>query len=276
MALFGKLFSKETCAFCGAEVGMVKKRKLVDGVMCSDCEKKLSRWFYNRSDSTVAQIKDQLDAREHNRKLLEQFVVSEQYGNSGGIFVDDNHQWFCVLDTRYQGKVFGKTDYVETSEQLCAYNPDIIELDQVSSVRIDIDERCDEVKRTVDGEQVSYDPQRWRYNESFWLYINLDHPYIEQIKVNLGSVQIEVDEKRLRNSMGRKIVEWLTDDTSLDVERTNIYEDNSVVAKLLRSKWETPQYSYGFRNSYRNSNDIAEYGRLLAEAETVRRTLLQR
>lgn len=274
MALFGKLFSKETCAICGAEVGALKKRKLKDGVMCNECEKLLSEWFYDRSGSTIAQIKDQLAAREENLKLLDQFVISEQYGSSGGFFFDDRHGWFCAMRTRAQGKVFGKTDYVETAAQLRTYNPDVIDIDQVSSVKIDISERCEELKHTVDGEQVSYHPQRWRYSEEFWVYVNLEHPYIDQIKVSLGSAYIVVEEKRLRNTLGSKIVEWLMDEPSLDVQRNDVYEDNSVVAQLLRSKWETPKYSYGFLNSYANQQDVEAYGRLLTDAERVRRKLL--
>lgn len=278
MAIFGKLFTKESCAICGAEVGVTKKRKLVDGVMCADCEKKLSRWFYTRSESTVEQIKAQLVMREHNRAFLEQFVISAQYGNSAGIFFDDVHHYFCAIDVRSQGSVFGKTDYVETVEQLCVYNPDVISLDQVSSVKIDIDERREEVKHTVDGEQVSYNPQRWRYSEAFWMYINLSgHPYIDQIKICLGNVRIEVEEQRLQSSTGQKIVEWLMNEPSLDPRKNAaIYENNSVIAQLMRSKWETPRYSYGFLNSFKNEQDVACYGELVAMASEVRGRLLGR
>ena len=54
MGLFGKLFEKENCAFCGKELGVFGKKKLEDGVMCGDCQKKLSPWFTERRQSTVA------------------------------------------------------------------------------------------------------------------------------------------------------------------------------------------------------------------------------
>ena len=41
MGLFGKLFEKENCAFCGKELGVFGKKKLEDGVMCGKCQEKL-------------------------------------------------------------------------------------------------------------------------------------------------------------------------------------------------------------------------------------------
>ena len=46
MGIFGKLFSKQTCAICGKEVGALSRTKLKDGnYICSDCRKNASRLF---------------------------------------------------------------------------------------------------------------------------------------------------------------------------------------------------------------------------------------
>ena len=45
MGIFGKLFEKKVCAFCGKEIGLLGNRKLEDGNMCKVCAQKLSPWF---------------------------------------------------------------------------------------------------------------------------------------------------------------------------------------------------------------------------------------
>ena len=57
MGFFKKLFEKKDCEICGGEIGLLGNRKLVDGDMCKSCAAKLSPWFEDRKESTVAQIK---------------------------------------------------------------------------------------------------------------------------------------------------------------------------------------------------------------------------
>ena len=61
MGFLKKLFEKKDCEICGGEIGLLGNRKLVDGDMCKACAAKLSPWFEDRRESTVAQIKEQLD-----------------------------------------------------------------------------------------------------------------------------------------------------------------------------------------------------------------------
>ena len=80
MGLFGKLFEKENCAFCGKELGVFGKKKLEDGVMCGDCQKKLSPWFTERKESTIAEIQQQLDYREANKEKVAAFRTTRTFG----------------------------------------------------------------------------------------------------------------------------------------------------------------------------------------------------
>ena len=61
MALFGKLFEKKQCSICGSDIGLLGNRKLEDGNCCKACAAKLSPWFSERRQSTVEDIKAQLD-----------------------------------------------------------------------------------------------------------------------------------------------------------------------------------------------------------------------
>lgn len=51
------LFDKKYCDVCGAKIGFLGNRKLEDGSLCKDCAGKLSPFFSDRRNSTVAEIK---------------------------------------------------------------------------------------------------------------------------------------------------------------------------------------------------------------------------
>ena len=48
------LFDKKYCDVCGAKIGFLGNRKLEDGSLCKDCAGKLSPFFSDRRNSTVA------------------------------------------------------------------------------------------------------------------------------------------------------------------------------------------------------------------------------
>ena len=70
MGLFGKMFEKKECSICGGEIGLLGNRKLADGNLCKNCAKKLSPWFEERRQSTVEDIRRQLDYREMNKEAV--------------------------------------------------------------------------------------------------------------------------------------------------------------------------------------------------------------
>ena len=74
MALFGKLFDKKQCSICGGDIGLLGNRKLEDGNCCKNCAAKLSPWFSERRQSTVEDIKAQLEYREATRRKWRRFT----------------------------------------------------------------------------------------------------------------------------------------------------------------------------------------------------------
>ena len=76
MGFFGKLFDKKECSICGGEIGLLGNRKLEDGNMCKSCAAKLSPWFSDRRQSTVAEINDQLAYRENNQGKVAVFRIT--------------------------------------------------------------------------------------------------------------------------------------------------------------------------------------------------------
>ena len=67
------LFSAKYCDICGSKIGLLGNKKLEDGSMCKNCEKKLSPWFIERRESTQSEIKQQLSYREANKERVSAF-----------------------------------------------------------------------------------------------------------------------------------------------------------------------------------------------------------
>lgn len=96
------LFDKKECSICGAKIGLLGNKKLSDGNMCKDCEKKLSVWFKNRKESSISDIQNQLTKRESNKEELNVFNATRAYGEFGCILIDEK---ICGF-TRYFRKLF--------------------------------------------------------------------------------------------------------------------------------------------------------------------------
>ncbi len=151
---------------------MLGSRKVEDGTICSDCTKKLSPFFSERKKSTVADIQQQLQYREQNRQNLNSFNATRTLGNSTKVIIDDTQRKFVVSR---------KSDYR-------AENADIIDLSQVTSVRVEYDEDRDEVY-TPDGN--SYNPPQYKYEYEIEIHINVNHPYFSEIKFDVTPYRME-------------------------------------------------------------------------------------
>ena len=151
MGFFGKLFEKENCAFCGKELGVFGKKKLEDGVMCGDCQKKLSPWFSDRRSSTIAEIREQLDYREANKAEVKKFRTTRTFGENMKILLDEDARKFMVTDER----------------NIIAANPDVLDFSDVTGCIIDVDEDKREIMRDTENGEVSYVPPRYEYSYDF-------------------------------------------------------------------------------------------------------------
>ena len=170
------LFDKKICDNCGGKIGLLGNRKLEDGNICKDCAAKLSPWFSDRKKSTLAEIQQQLRYREENSAAHSQFHATARLGGlrSGDytVYVDGSQQKFFVTND---------ANYIKE-------NPDIISFSQVTGCSLDIDEDKDEITFTSpDGERQSYVPPRYEIYYNFWITINVNTPYFNQIKFKLNS-----------------------------------------------------------------------------------------
>ena len=193
------LFDKKVCDICGEKIGLLGNRKLDDGNLCKDCAKKLSPWFEERRHSTVEDIKKQLAYREQNKEAVRNFRVTRDLkaDNNYHVFIDDNHQKFAI----------GTKMDVET-------NPDILDLSQVTSCRMDVEQdRTEEQYRDQNGEMRDYVPPRYKYSYKYKMMIGINSPWFDDMDFRLNTFSISSekrDELMEVEQTGHQIIAALT------------------------------------------------------------------
>jgi len=165
------IFDKKFCGVCGDKIGLLGNRKLEDGNLCGNCAKKLSPFFTERRKTMLDDIKQQLAYREANKQEVARFSMSRQFGQNTKVLIDDRAGKFIVTSSsRWQSE-----------------NPDVIDIAQITNLRIDIRESREEMKtQDSDGNSVSYRPPRYEYYYNFYVVINVNSPYFSEIEAKLN------------------------------------------------------------------------------------------
>ena len=165
------LFDKKYCDVCGAKIGFLGNRKLEDGSLCKDCAGKLSPFFSDRRNSTIAEIKEQLAYRKENEQRLADFSPSVTFDGSKKVYIDPIRERFIV--TRLSNWRSG--------------NPDLINLSQVRNVETDIRENKEEIfYKDSEGNEKSYEPRRYECDYEFNVTIHVDSPWFDEIELELS------------------------------------------------------------------------------------------
>ena len=112
------LFDKKYCDICGEKIGLLGNRKLENGNLCKNCAQKLSPWFSDRRNSTVEEIKAQLDYREENQKKVAAFHTTRTLGADTKVLLDEDAGKFMVTRAR----------------NLAEANPDVLDFADVTAV----------------------------------------------------------------------------------------------------------------------------------------------
>lgn len=264
------LFKKENCCLCGQKAGLLDK-KCLDGKVCKDCAKKMSVWFDDYKNATKASLDTQLLVRQADAAAAKTYSFSKVFGEYGVILLDEQARKFIAFPSTSSG-LFGNQRKVRSLDDVIDLGPDIIGFDQVTDFEIDITETSREEKQTVNGQQVSYDPPHVLYMETFTLRIKLNHPYLSSIYVQLndGALQIKNVGRRLWTDPGRKLAAHLLGLPGLVRENMSaIYDNATLFEAFMRSKYEMPDYSYGFKCSLQNWDEIRRYQYYLAMAREI-------
>ena len=264
------LFKKENCCLCGGKTGMLDK-KCMDGKICKECKNKLSVWFDDYKTADKAQLEAQISSREAQLELARSCNFNKVFGEFGVILIDEEKRKFIAFPDTSSG-LFGNQRKVKSLDDVIDLGPDVIDFDAVEDFEIDITQTSREEKQTVNGKQESYDPPHILYMETFTLRMKINHPYIQSIYIQLndGAVQIRNLGRRLWTDPGRKLAAHLLDLPILVVEDQEVIFDNeSLLHYFLRSKYEMPDYSYGFKCTLSNWDDIRKYHYYLVMARQI-------
>ena len=182
MGFFGKLFEKKECSVCGSEIGLLGNRKLEDGNLCKNCAAKLSPWFSERRQSTVADIQEQLAYREANQEKVAVFHTTRTLGERTKVLLDEDTGLFMVT----------------AAKNLAEANPDVLSFSDVTGCKLDIDELKTEIEyRDAEGNHQSFNPKRYAYSYNFYIVINVNNPYFNEIRFQLNSSAVDNDEETL-------------------------------------------------------------------------------
>ena len=182
MALFGKLFEKKVCAICGGEIGLLGNRKLEDGNCCKNCAAKLSPWFSERRQSTVEEIKSQLEYREANQERVAAFHATRTLGEGTKVILDEDAGLFMVTSARNWQNA----------------NPDVLAFSDVTGCTLDIDEDKTEIEyKDKEGNRQSFNPKRYAYSYDFYIVIHVNNPYFNEIRFKLNNTSVDNDEETL-------------------------------------------------------------------------------
>lgn len=177
MGLFDA-FKKKQCDVCGEDIGLLGNRKLEDGNLCKNCAKKLSPWFDDRRHSTVEQIKQQLAYREANKEKVAMFRATRTIGERTKLYLDEDAGVFFVT----------KTGDIKDE------NPDVIAFSDVTGCRVEVDESYNELTREdKDGNEVSYNPPRYRYDYDFDVVIDVRNPYFDDMRFRLNPSSVDIE-----------------------------------------------------------------------------------
>lgn len=168
-------FSKEACNVCGKEIRM-GKRKLEDGMICKECASKLSPFFSERRQSTLAEINEQLAYREANKDAVAAFNVTRTLGTNGKVLLDEDARKFIVTwSNRWKDE-----------------NPDVMDYSQVTGCDIQVEENKTEIKKEdEEGNKVSYDPPRYDTDYEIYVNIHVNSPWFDDIRMKTHSGDID-------------------------------------------------------------------------------------
>ena len=270
------LFSKKSCSICGEKVGLFGGLKLKDGNLCKNCKSKLSPFFDEGKSSTVEDIQAQLKYREENYKNLDKLEINKIYGEFGVILIDEKNKKFVAVADTSDG-LFKSPKKVTSIEDIKDKNPDIIDFSDIEDVEIKVIQTSREEKQTINNEQVSYDPKHYTYMIGYTIIIKTKHPYAKSIRLDIKNGTVQIYNVGLRKE--EKFVDgFIKDQLGIQrIENKEAFYDNVTIHNLVEKAMQImPDYSYGFKCSIKNYENIKEYAYYLALCDEIKTTLLNK
>ena len=261
------LLSK-TCTLCGNASGMLHSKRLADGYICSDCVDKLSPWFNDYRNTTVAEIARQLQYRKENREKLDSFEVTEAWGVKR---YPDAPQFIFDKDQRIFVIVEGP------AETFRERNPDMIWFDQVEDLYLEVDEYWTEGKGDHEPRPVNQDLPQEKYKDVYWrydFYLNMKttHPYVPEIRYQMNYKPIAMKVPQ-RGAVYRRGVDiggiYRGEDIEILAARLGVFSDNEENTDGIRK--EIDEFLHGSKDDMRDEIYYKQLSKMAAHVSRAAR-----
>ena len=255
MGFLKKLFEKKDCEICGGEIGLLGNKKLVDGDMCKDCAAKLSPWFTDRKESTVAEIKEQLAYREANQnELRSNFKATKSFGDYYKMHVmyENGHPTRFVVSS--------SANYIED-------NADIIKFTDVVSCDIDIrDSKTEQKRLNENNERVSYNPPRYEFRYEFYVKLGINNPYFDEIRFKVNRSTVVMISELMTHRASSGIGQFLLSDNDFDPTYNPEFRQYQQICDEIVA---VVQQGQNPQTEFKMPDDVMELERQLAFGEKV-------
>ena len=182
MSILGLIFAgskrkRDKCAICGAELGLLNKVKLSDGLICTYCYNKKSKIIsVNPGRITVESFRKHLEDREKNKETIVKYNFSKEISGNNAILIDVENRAFIFKKQKYFSP-FGN-DYSD--------NPDVFFIRNITKIVPRIQEDETEITYTDSNDNYNcFKPSVYSITYSFVIDIELHNSLISKFCIIL-------------------------------------------------------------------------------------------
>ena len=130
----------------------------------------------------MEEIKSQLEYREANQEKVAAFHATRTLGESTKVILDEDAGLFMVTSARNWQSA----------------NPDVLSFSDVTGCNLDIDEDKTEIEyKDKEGNRQSFNPKRYAYSYDFYIVVQVNNPYFNEIRFKLNDTSVDNDEETL-------------------------------------------------------------------------------
>ena len=82
---------------------------------------------------------------------------------------------------------------VTSAKNIAEANPDVLALSDVTGCTLDVEESSKELlHEDKDGNEVSYNPPRYEYSYDFYIIVNVNNPYFNEMRFRINPSSVEI------------------------------------------------------------------------------------
>jgi len=171
------LFGKKKCCNCNENIVAVYKKKLPCGLLCEKCNHKLSPFVKSTRFLNQSILKQHMEYREENSRLLEKFQITRIIGEKERLVIDDKNKLFLIT----------------ANDKWANRQPDVLHFEQVTGF-----DRFIEAIESVNysgGSKKAFDDS---VNYNFIFTLTVDSPWFDVISLQINKEELYTDDPECR------------------------------------------------------------------------------